>query len=424
MVAIGANDKRNGRASCRAEQSSFCRALGNNIMSSDHYGEISDSSNGTLELRKFDSSIPQTTLTAAFFGKVLAYAALRGKRASAPVENFDYTNEMNKAILNGLAGINTIQYIDSFFSYYEEEIAHLMATENIPQSVWEVIGLAYRYELNAQDLAIESNIYGNPKEEFEYFRAMSTNAGRFFGIVQKNAYTDYECVYETEIIPAVIVEAASVTIANQGGAAGRYSSPELYEALHGRFTPFNRTRAFGHAIAQEEMSNVEVFRYAREHGVRIIDSSLEAEINLARAIVQTTNISRRQEIISSWGRDHSRAWTQNLINEFVVREDQEISAHQSSVLNIRRLQQLTPVQQDEVAQMTGMSVETMLGHPARFYIDIQNDETILAVAEAHVRCDCDRGRVRMFGELSQTLHEEVEIIMTQNGREMYVERVN
>ena len=116
----------------------------NNFISLDHYAEISDSHNGTVELRIFDANLPQVSLVNAFFITKIADKVLRSRRITFD-SNFDfarYHEERTNALRYGLVGINVTRYLKKI-----RDILGNIELPNIP-AIKEILYLVARYRLN------------------------------------------------------------------------------------------------------------------------------------------------------------------------------------------------------------------------------------------------------------------------------------
>jgi ribosomal protein S18 acetylase RimI-like enzyme len=136
--------------SYRGLNSSFCLSMSryNDIISTDHYAEISDSHIGTVELRLFDCNIPQSSLVNIFFLTLIAKKSLFSRRDIENDNNnndFDfntYQNERNKALRYGLIGLDITSYLRKIRSYLGN-----IEIPNIP-SLREALFLICRYRIN------------------------------------------------------------------------------------------------------------------------------------------------------------------------------------------------------------------------------------------------------------------------------------
>jgi len=169
LQAINTNDYRFNWESYRQYNSSYCFTLIDKVISTDHYAEISSSTHGTVEVRKFDAHIPQVALTLAWFLKILAKGALNGK----VVKNLDFKNicrEQNSASKEAVGGISIEGYLSEFMNTFGDEIEE----EEDLKVVKEVVGLALSDYAISQILR-RFHVYGNLKAEKEFFRRALRN---------------------------------------------------------------------------------------------------------------------------------------------------------------------------------------------------------------------------------------------------------
>jgi GNAT superfamily N-acetyltransferase len=126
----------------RGLHSSYCYSISQiryEIPHSDHYCEISNSHNGTVEFRIFDSNIPQATLTVTWIMQNIAKKHLRN---SVDFNGDRYPRERDNALRLGLTALNVINYL--------REIKSLVRDPELPQitCVKEILYLASRYFIN------------------------------------------------------------------------------------------------------------------------------------------------------------------------------------------------------------------------------------------------------------------------------------
>jgi GNAT superfamily N-acetyltransferase len=135
----------------------------NNVISEDHYAEISESHLGTVELRIFDANIPQASLVNAFFITSIAKKALQQRRRDGDNdENFNfytYKLERTKALRYGLIGLDVTNYL--------KKIRNIVGNIEIPEinSLREGLYLIARYRINFWGLWKYSQI-----NKFDYMK--------------------------------------------------------------------------------------------------------------------------------------------------------------------------------------------------------------------------------------------------------------
>jgi len=430
LTAIHANDKQSGYVSRRGATSRYCTSIGRSVISSSHYGEISDSQCGTVEFRKFDSNIPQATLTCATVLKVVALAALRGKISRKPFDDFDYTREMQTAVQSGLRSLDVEAYFDFLFTEYAEEWAHILATETIPDCVWEVLHLAYAHKKCVADIGRDTGIYGTPRREYEYFDICTKNAGKFFELFENDLVSTLAGTYTHNIEPREIenIQIRDIETVRRTYTTDTLLAPETFESSlfaetdWSSFTPAQRTQVFAHALTHGYGPN-RTFVLARARGVNIARTSLSWEIDFALEIVCTIQVIARSRLIRD--ANISNRWMRELIHAFVTPYAQstrqqpneaELHAALRDTLNtvnsyesrrtleniatehenIYRINNVSISVISNAMQMTEMSSEEMRNSDARFYFELDEQGELLSVAEAHVRCSCNPGLVRIW----------------------------
>jgi ribosomal protein S18 acetylase RimI-like enzyme len=141
-----------------------------NFIDSDHYAEISDSHVGTVELRLFDSNIPQVSLTCAWITTKLVEKAL-----SSDVDDDDnsydfdaYDEIRNKALRYGLTGLNVTRYLKML----KENLGNIEIPD-IP-CVKEIMYLIARYRLNPYGLWRYTDV-----KPYEYMKSQLSECSKF-----------------------------------------------------------------------------------------------------------------------------------------------------------------------------------------------------------------------------------------------------
>jgi ribosomal protein S18 acetylase RimI-like enzyme len=141
-----------------------------NFIDSDHYAEISDSHVGTVELRLFDSNIPQASLTCAWITTKLVEKAL-----SSDVDDDDnsydfdaYDEIRNKALRYGLTGLNVTRYLKML----KENLGN-MEIPDIP-CVKEIMYLVARYRLNPYGVWRYADV-----KPYEYMKSQLSDCSKF-----------------------------------------------------------------------------------------------------------------------------------------------------------------------------------------------------------------------------------------------------
>jgi ribosomal protein S18 acetylase RimI-like enzyme len=156
----------------RGLSTSYSRSLiyYNDVISTDHYADISASHLGTLELRLFDSNIPQASLTCAWLSTELAKKAFRN-RSLANNENMDfraYDSERAKGLRYGLVGLDVTSYL--------RRLKGVLGNVEIPNiaSLREALYLMARYRLNFYGAWKYSNV-----KPYDYMKAQLRDCSKF-----------------------------------------------------------------------------------------------------------------------------------------------------------------------------------------------------------------------------------------------------
>jgi len=156
----------------RGLTSVYCRSMTyyNNICDYDHYAEISLSHNGTLELRVFDANIPQSSLVNAFIvtrvAKKVWSRNFRGQ--DTHVSLGEYGDEREKALRNGLIGVNVTQKL--------KQIRNIIGNIEIPEipAIKESLYLMARYRLNFYGVMKYTHV-----NHYEYFKKVLTDSSKY-----------------------------------------------------------------------------------------------------------------------------------------------------------------------------------------------------------------------------------------------------
>jgi len=140
------------------------------VISTDHYCEISDSHNGTVEFRLFDSNIPQASLTCAWILTELAKKAIRNSREEDN-NNIDfaaYNQERTSALRYGLIALDVTNYLKKL-----KEVIGVVEIPNIP-SIKEALFLLARYRLNFYGVFKYTSV-----KPYDYCKAQYSDCSKF-----------------------------------------------------------------------------------------------------------------------------------------------------------------------------------------------------------------------------------------------------
>jgi hypothetical protein len=146
------------------------------IPSSEHYCEISDSHHNTVELRIFDSNIPQASLAVAWILLELAEATFSGKFDPPELDRARYRKERDVALCHGLKALD----IKGSLTYLLKAVGDI-ELPRVP-AVREILYLSAKYRLNPYNVYLASNI-----RPFNYFRRMFCNADKYVDNIEPSA---------------------------------------------------------------------------------------------------------------------------------------------------------------------------------------------------------------------------------------------
>jgi len=160
----------------RGLTSPYCRSMEyyNDFADHDHYAELSLSHNGTLELRIFDSNIPQASLVCAFLAREIAKKSMR--RGGNSNEDYstirdylrNYRSERSRALRYGLLGVDITQKL--------RELKRLLGNIEIPEiaSIKEALYLMARYRLNFYGVLEFTHV-----KHYEYFKLTLRDCSKY-----------------------------------------------------------------------------------------------------------------------------------------------------------------------------------------------------------------------------------------------------
>jgi hypothetical protein len=138
------------------------------IPNRDHFCEISDSDNGTVEFRLFDSNVPQVALVNAWVLTKIAEKAFSENFAKVELDRDNYRRDRHLALRFGLSAIDIRGYLEYF--------RNIVGDIKIPEYPFlrEILYLAVRHKLNP------FNIYHMSRADpYNYFKSMFTNPDEF-----------------------------------------------------------------------------------------------------------------------------------------------------------------------------------------------------------------------------------------------------
>jgi ribosomal protein S18 acetylase RimI-like enzyme len=140
------------------------------VISTDHYCEISDSHVGTVEFRLYDCNIPQASLTCAWITMELAKRAFRSSNIDdgSNIDLRAYDLERANALRYGLIGLNVTDYL--------RRLKAVIGNAEIPNvpALKEALYLMARYRLNFYGAWKYSNV-----KPYDYMKAQLNDCSRF-----------------------------------------------------------------------------------------------------------------------------------------------------------------------------------------------------------------------------------------------------
>jgi ribosomal protein S18 acetylase RimI-like enzyme len=140
------------------------------IISTDHYCEISDSHVGTVEFRLYDCNIPQASLTCAWITTELAKKAFRNRNLNdgSNIDLRAYDMERANALRYGLIGLNVTDYLRRL-----KALLGNLEIPNIP-TIREALYLMAKYRLNFYGVWKYSNV-----KPYDYMKAQLRDCSKF-----------------------------------------------------------------------------------------------------------------------------------------------------------------------------------------------------------------------------------------------------
>jgi ribosomal protein S18 acetylase RimI-like enzyme len=138
------------------------------IPNRDHFCEISDSDNGTVEFRLFDSNIPQVALVNAWILTKIAEKAFSEDFAKVELDRDNYRRDRHLALRFGLSAIDIRRHL--------EYLLKMVGDIKIPEYPFlrEILYLAVRHRMSP------FNIYHMSRADpYNYFKSMFTNPDKF-----------------------------------------------------------------------------------------------------------------------------------------------------------------------------------------------------------------------------------------------------
>ena len=208
----------------------------------DHYAEISDSHNGTVEFRLFDSNIPQCSLVAAWALTRVAEKALERRSApSQPASEEAYSRDRNEGLRHGLAALDVPQYL--------RRLRELMSEPSLPDlpCVKEILYMAARYYMNPYQVYS----YLNPSP-YRYFREAFTHAEDFLRNFLRAGVAQHRDQVERWVEEASRVETIDELIGLAEASRERAIQALAERAQPRQVAPRTVTRAMVRRLLEEE----------------------------------------------------------------------------------------------------------------------------------------------------------------------------
>jgi len=156
----------------RGLTTTFARSLRlyGDVIDIDHYCEISDSHVGTVELRIFDSNIPQASLVCAWIVTEIAKRTLRNREQvdNSSIDLNAYDHERTRALRYGLVGLDITNYL--------RRLKSLLGNIDIPDiaCIREALYLMARYRLNFYGVWRYSNA-----RAYDYMRVQLSDCSKY-----------------------------------------------------------------------------------------------------------------------------------------------------------------------------------------------------------------------------------------------------
>jgi len=184
--------------STRGLTTSYARSMANYrspICFYDHYAEISGSHLGTVELRIFDSNIPQASLVCAWLITELTKKALRNRLNENSI-NFDaYHEERQKALRYGLVALDVSGYL--------RRLKSVLGNIEIPDipALKEALYLMARYRLNFYGVWKYADI-----KPYDYMKVQLSDISKFLENILRVDYAKHREKIATWIVEAQQIE--------------------------------------------------------------------------------------------------------------------------------------------------------------------------------------------------------------------------
>jgi GNAT superfamily N-acetyltransferase len=138
------------------------------IPNEDHFCEISDSHNGTVEFRLFDSNVPQISLVNAWFLTEIAKKAFSENFPGIDVDKEQYRKDRGLALRYGLKALDVRRYLEYF--------RNIVGDIRIPGYPFlkEILYMAVKHRLNVFNV-----FHLSRADPYAYFRSMFCNPDKF-----------------------------------------------------------------------------------------------------------------------------------------------------------------------------------------------------------------------------------------------------
>jgi len=299
----------------RGLTTSYARSLVyyRDIISSDHYCEISDSHVGTVEFRLYDCNIPQASLTCAWITMELAKKAFRNRNLNDD-SNIDlraYDMERANALRYGLIGLNVTDYL--------RRLKAVLGNAEIPNipAIREALYLMARYRLNFYGVWKYADI-----KPYDYMKTQLSDCSKFLENILRVDYAQHRDKIATWISEAQQIE--------------------------------NLDQLIGLSIG--------VDRSLAQSLTEAIEQRIEAQPNVARAITQNTNIGLgRSEVRTCLERGYYRIVR---INELNTLSANDVAGRISYLLSHHGEGSVNP-----------MTAQEVIESDFRFYVLVAYDRT-------------------------------------------------
>ncbi len=172
------SDYKSYRMACRTNYCSPIRD-GTAISFNNRYAEVNGrDDHGTIEVRVYDSHLPQVALTVARMEMAIIKATCE-KSTMPPKPYIDYSIERRKATREGVAAIDTANYWNWFLKHFGKEYIQLAKEDGgFLDCELEILFNALNHKISPTDLSMIVGIR-SPSSEFNFFKKAFSDITKF-----------------------------------------------------------------------------------------------------------------------------------------------------------------------------------------------------------------------------------------------------